>query len=816
MLLNHRGATATQLNRARFFHASFPASSRIPAFPPFRLNARSTLLCTLLFAEVVWLPCSNAAPPLPQSGQFVAGSGNIARNGANLNITQSSTNGVIDWCSFSIGARNTVSFSNGTGATLNRVTGNEMSLLDGKLTATGSVYLINPQGVLVGPNGLVTTGGRFVASTLDVDDNSFMAGGPLTLNGTSNGVVVNLGRISSSGGDVFLVASKAVANLGTISAPNGTAELAAGTQVLLQDSSTGQQVFVQTGNGSNALNAGTIRAAQIDLQATDGNVYALAGNHSVLRATGTTTRDGHVWLVADGGTVNAQNADISATNADGSGGTLDTSGNTLNINGANVHAAQWNLTAPVFTIGGATAITLAGNLSRGTSVTVNATGANGATGDINVQDGMTWNGASTLALNAYHSISLAPGMTIANKGAGNLTLRADSTAIDNGGSVTNLGTIDWSGSTGIVSALYDMNGTYTAGAIDSNSAWSAAPFSGLVTQVTAYQLVNSIADLEAVNNNLAGDYALGTNVIAPAMTSVPALGSVSGTPFTGQFDGMGYSLTIPALFGQPDVSTVGTGLFSVIGTTGVVRNLNLSALAISDGPDGLLAGENDGLVTHVNISGRVSGQNDANVTPGPAAGGIVAINRGTIEQSSESAFVSGVGIATGGAVGENFGTIIQVAATGTIFSGITGPTGGLVGLNAGTVNESYSTGTVGSEAVRGGLVGENTGTIQQSYTASPQVVVVGIVGGLAGSNQGTIANDVYWNISVEPGLEPGVGFPAGGVGSGTPVPASSTLTTAQMSTAASFGPTWNFGAGGVWALPAGAASPVLQWQLAQP
>jgi hypothetical protein len=363
---------------------------------------------------------------------------------------------------------------------------------------------------------------------------------------------------------------------------------------------------------------------------------------------------------------------------------------------------------------------------------------------------------------------LASDVTIANKGAGNLALRADSTAIDNGGSVTNQGTIDWSASTGIVSALYDMNGTYTPGTIKSNSAWSAAPFSGLVTQVTAYQLVNSIADLDAVNNNLAGNYALGTNVTALAMTSVPVLGGVSGTPFTGQFDGMGYSLTIPDLFGQSNVNTVGTGLFSVIGTTGVVRNLNLSAHATSDGATGVLAGENDGLVTHVNIGGRVSGEDDANVTPGPAAGGIVAINRGTIEQSSESASVSGSGAATGGAVGENFGTLVQVAATGDISSGSTGPTGGLVGINAGTVNESYSTGAIGTLAVRGGLVGENTGTIQQSYTASPQVVVVGIFGGLAGSNQGTIANDVYWNISVEPPLEPGVGFPGSGVGSGTP------------------------------------------------
>jgi hypothetical protein len=44
------------------------------------------------------------------------------------------------------------------------------------------------------------------------------------------------------------------------------------------------------------------------------------------------------------------------------------------------------------------------------------------------------------------------------------------------------------------------------------------------------------------------------------------------------------------------------------------------------------------------------------------------------------------------------------------------------------------------------------------------------------------------------------------------MPTANGLTTAQMSTAASFGPTWNFGPGGTWVIPAGMTHPVLQWQ----
>jgi filamentous hemagglutinin family protein len=76
-----------------------------------------------------------------------------------VTINQSSGRGIIDWNNFSIGYGGVVTFKNGSGATLNRVTGTQMSTILGSLTATGSVYLINPQGVLIGPGAHVNTGG---------------------------------------------------------------------------------------------------------------------------------------------------------------------------------------------------------------------------------------------------------------------------------------------------------------------------------------------------------------------------------------------------------------------------------------------------------------------------------------------------------------------------------------------------------------------------------------------------------------------------------------------------------------------------------
>ena len=117
-----------------------------------------------------------AAAPLPQGGQFVSGAGSIAQSGGNMTITQSGARGIIDWKSFSIASGRTVSINNGTGATLNRVTGNDVSAIYGTLQGTGTVYLINPHGVVIGPRGVVSTGGHFVASTLDISNDDFASG----------------------------------------------------------------------------------------------------------------------------------------------------------------------------------------------------------------------------------------------------------------------------------------------------------------------------------------------------------------------------------------------------------------------------------------------------------------------------------------------------------------------------------------------------------------------------------------------------------------------------------------------------------------
>jgi filamentous hemagglutinin family protein len=235
-----------------------------------------------LFVPCVALSVTSAAlagGALPAGGQVAAGSVAIGGGNNGLLIRQSSDKAIINWSSFSIGAGSAVSFENGSGATLNRVTGGSVSLLHGQLSATGTVYLINPNGIIIGKDGVVRVGGSFVASTLDVSDANFLAGGDLSFAGSSTAAVINYGRVGALGGDVALIASR-VENYGSIGAPKGTVGLIAGYEVLMRDATLADGKFLVKVGGSDTrvVNAGAIRAAEVELRANGGNVLALAGN----------------------------------------------------------------------------------------------------------------------------------------------------------------------------------------------------------------------------------------------------------------------------------------------------------------------------------------------------------------------------------------------------------------------------------------------------------------------------------------------------------------------------------------------------------
>jgi len=319
---------------------------------------------------------ASSAPALPTGGVVQAGSASIgAASDSSLTVTQTSSRAIINWSGFSIGSGATVQFNNGSGATLNRVTGSSVSAIDGLLSGTGSVYLINPNGVIVGKDGVVNVGGTFAASTLDVANTNFMGGGSLTFSGSSTATVINEGKIGALGGDVALIAAK-VENDGSISAPNGDVGLAAGYQVVLTDSTLDDGKFqvLVGGSDTSATNTGAITAAEAELRANGGNVYALAGNtSSIIKATGVSTNDGKVFLVAEGGSTTAQ-GEIDAT------GQVETSGQTVDFSGVTIKAPEWLVDPENLTIGSGDVGAIDSVLNSGGLVQLETTATTAATG----------------------------------------------------------------------------------------------------------------------------------------------------------------------------------------------------------------------------------------------------------------------------------------------------------------------------------------------------------------------------------------------------------------------------------------------------
>ncbi|WP_237132312.1 YDG domain-containing protein [Pseudohongiella sp. O18] len=274
---------------------------------------------------------SSRAQDLPQGADVTHGRIDIDVQGQHMQVQQGSQYGIVNWDTFSIGAGYHVDFDNGSGATLNRVTGTDVSHIYGQLTASGSVYLLNSNGIVIGEGGQVLTGGHFIGSTLDIQDSDFLDGGGFSLFGEASSGVTNLGKISSSGGNVLL-AGYTVENRGEISAPQGHAGLAAGTRVdVLTDTSWAGGAFaVKLGErDSSVSNEGRIQAMVAELRTHNGNIYALAGNNTgLIQATGVRSEGGKVFLTAEDGLVQSSGV-VSAVKADGSGGDIEISAQTI-------------------------------------------------------------------------------------------------------------------------------------------------------------------------------------------------------------------------------------------------------------------------------------------------------------------------------------------------------------------------------------------------------------------------------------------------------------------------------------------------------
>ena len=279
----------------------------------------------------------NPSGPTVRHGQVQISGGSEAQ------IRQLTDRAIVDWQSFSIGGNESVLFlqPSDLSVILNRVTGGDPSSILGRLEANGNVFLINPNGILFGPNSVVNVGG-LVASSLQLTDEDFLSGNyNFFADGSQElGAVVNQGSIRVTDGGYAVLTGPAVINEGTIVAKAGNITLAAGERATLnldgrdlvhfaleQTGISAGTVLLAPGVMSDTIaqTLGVPRYERADrlVREADGSVRLLNSSGMVIQAG--TVSAGGLETGSDGGSVLIESTDFtlltgeSLTTASGTG-----------------------------------------------------------------------------------------------------------------------------------------------------------------------------------------------------------------------------------------------------------------------------------------------------------------------------------------------------------------------------------------------------------------------------------------------------------------------------------------------------------------
>ena len=281
----------------------------------------------------ICLALSQSVFAMPTGGKVIEGditgitNGTIA-SGGTINVAGS---GLIDWNAFGIGAGETLNYAfTSPGTLINHVTGADMSQLIGTLNSTGegNLWLINPNGIVVGSSAQLNAG-SLVLSTLNATDEAlkgFLHGGDLTLTSAdaTKGIEVQSGaKISAMdltmlGGHIQIADNVTVSSTGASGNDGNGIALLAGNQV------------VWPGNAQNDLD---------HLTASDANVISV--NNATLSAAGPMALIGGKVDVT-GSTLTMRDFEVVAGKSYTNGGNTvnGTDATNVSISGSTLHANE--------------------------------------------------------------------------------------------------------------------------------------------------------------------------------------------------------------------------------------------------------------------------------------------------------------------------------------------------------------------------------------------------------------------------------------------------------------------------------------------
>ncbi len=300
----------------------------------------------------------------PSGATLVHGSAHIDSSTPGVLTISNSPNAIIHWQDFSIAPHELTRFvqQNGQSSVLNRVTDQNPSELLGQLQSNGRVFVINPNGILVGAGARIDTQG-LVASTLNLSDQDFLTGNYRFSAGEVAGAIRNQGVIRAGRDGNLILIAPTIENSGVLSTENGQILLAAGQSITLTSLDDPALRYEISAPGNEVLNLGSIltRGGAVDVFAhsiTQAGTVAANGVeqdaqgriHLVARETVTLTPAselsvthqqwgaGEIRVDSQNGTTWASGT-VSAAATAGKGGTVELLGEQVALQGAQVTAS---------------------------------------------------------------------------------------------------------------------------------------------------------------------------------------------------------------------------------------------------------------------------------------------------------------------------------------------------------------------------------------------------------------------------------------------------------------------------------------------
>ncbi len=256
------------------------------------------------------------------------------------------------------------------------------------------------------------------------------------------------------------------------------------------------------------------------------------------------------------------------------------------------------------------------------------------------------------------------------------------------------------------------------------------------TKANGYMWVEDVKQLQAIDTNLGGNYALRNSIDGTQANNFKSIGS--NTAFSGKFDGIDYNifnLNISGtdnvgLFGKTDGATINNITLVGGSITGTGRNVGA-----------IVGSANNTTLTNVVNSAAVSGNSNVGGIVGSADGTTVenAINTGTIEGNStiETNVGGLIGEMKDSSTADNYKS--QIIGNSYNLGDVSGN-----GHNVGGLVGSASNSTIGNPSEVNGKPVENVETVYNRMDVTGAYNVGGIVGNMEGTavqnaeNSGTV------------------------------------------------------------------------------